>query len=171
MSVYVLAGNFFSFLSVACVALSVVQNNKTDLIYWQIIGVVFSILSCIFLSAYAALIMNIVTLVRNVLAYFKKLTKNLTLAFCVVCAVIGIGINNLGIYGLLPIAATVSYTIFLFATKNEQQMRYAVIINLLLWCVHDFYIQAYPAAISDVIISLWSAMQIFKHHHFSAVKN
>ena len=163
MQKYLIIGNIFSLLSTICIAVSVIKKNKTDLIYWQIIGVVFSIFTSISLVAYASLIMNFLTLLRNIFAYLKRLTKELTWIFCIVSAIIGLYVNNLGIFGLLPIAATIIYTIFLFITKNEQQMRYAVIINLLLWCVHNFYVQAYPAALNDIVVSLWSAIQIYKN--------
>ena len=161
MSVYVIIGNIFSLFSIACVAISVIKKNKTDLVYWQVIGAVFCILASAFLSAYASVVMNLLTLLRNILAYLNKLTKKLTLIFCVVAAIIGLYVNNIGIFGFFPIMATLSYTFLLFATKNDQQMRYAVILNLLLWCVHDFYVQAYPAALTDIAVSLWSMLQIF----------
>ena len=163
MQTYLILGNVFSLLSTICVAVSVIKKNKTDLIYWQIIGVVFCIFASISLVAYASLVMNFLTLFRNIFAYLKRLTEELTWIFCIVSTIIGLYVNNLGMFGLLPIAATTSYTIFLFITKNEQQMRYAVIINLLLWCIHDFYVQAYPAALTDIAVSLWSAIQIYKN--------
>lgn len=163
MSVNLIVGNIFSLLSIVCVGISVIKKNKKDLIYWQVVGAVFCIFASVFLLAYASVVMNLLTLSRNILAYLKKLTKNLTLIFCIVSAIIGLYINNIGIFGIFPIAATMSYTFFLFATKDEQQMRWAVILNLLLWCVHDFYVQAYPAALADIGISIWTAIQIFKN--------
>ena len=51
----------------------------------------------------------------------------------------------------------------MYITKNEQQMRWALILNQILWLIHDAYIQAYPAALTDVIISVWTLIQAIKY--------
>lgn len=163
MQIYLIAGNIFSFLSALCIAISVVKKNKTDLIYWQILDTLFCILASAFLFAYASLVTNSIALVRNVLAYKGKLSNIYTFVLCLVVILVGIYVNNIGIYGILPIAAMVVYTFYLYAAKNEQQMRYAVVINLMLWCIHDFYVKAYPSAVTDILLSLWTVLQIFRY--------
>ena len=163
MYTHLLIGNIFSFLSAVCIAVSVIKKNKNDLIWWQIIDVIFCILSNIALYTYAAMTTNSVALIRNILAYKNKLSKNLTLILCVLCVVVGLWANNRGIIGLFPIIASASYTIFMFITKNEQQMRWALVSNLILWLVHDIYVQAYPSAVTDLVLSVWTMAQIWKN--------
>lgn len=163
VSTYLIIGNIFSLLSAICIAISVIKKNKADLIWWQILDVIFCILSCIALYAYAALATNFVSLIRNILAYKNKLTKNITWILLISCVICGLWANNRGIIGLFPIIASASYTIFMYITKNEQQMRWALISNLALWLVHDFYIQAYPSALTELILSVWTAIQIFNN--------
>ena len=43
-------------------------------------------------------------------------------------------------------------------------MRYALVSNLLLWLVHDIYVQAYPSAIADITLSIWTSLQIAKYN-------
>ena len=123
----------------------------------------FCILSNIALFAYAALTTNSVALFRNILAYKNKLTRNITYILLILCVITGLYANNLGIIGILPIIASTSYTLLMFITKNEQQMRYALASNLTLWMIHDFYVQAYPSAITDFILSVWTVIQITKN--------
>ena len=156
-------GNVFSLLSAVCIAISVLKKNKKDLIWWQIIDIVFCILSNIALYTYAALTTNFVCLLRNILAYKNKLTKNTTFILLILCIIAGLCANNRGIIGLFPVLASASYTIFMFITKNEQQMRWALLVSLLLWLVHDAYVQAYPSALMDIILSLWTFLQIIKN--------
>lgn len=161
MSVYLVLGNIFSLLSAICLAASVIKKNKTDLIWWQILDVIFCILSNIALYTYAALTTNSVALVRNILAYKNKLSSKITFILMILCVVFGLWANNRGIIGFFPVVASTSYTIFMYTTKNEQQMRWALISNLFLWFVHDVYVQAYPSAAMDVILSVWTAIQVF----------
>ncbi|MBO7556544.1 MAG: YgjV family protein [Alphaproteobacteria bacterium] len=163
MQTYLILGNLFSLLSAICIAISVLKKNKNDLIWWQVIDVIFCILSNIALYTYSALTTNSVSLIRNILAYKGKLTKNLTWILLILCIVAGLYANNRGIIGLLPIIASVSYTIFMYTTKNEQQMRWALVLNLILWFIHDIYVQAYPSALTDTVLSMWTSIQIFKN--------
>ena len=163
MQAYLILGNIFSLLSALCIAISVLKKSKNDLIWWQIIDVIFCILSNIALYTYAALTTNSVSLIRNILAYKGKLTKNLIWILLILCIVAGLYANNRGIIGLFPIVASASYTIFMFITKDEQQMRWALVSNLILWFVHDIYVQAYPSALTDLILSVWTSIQIYKN--------
>lgn len=65
---------------------------------------------------------------------------------------IGYAVNTKGLIGLLPAIAGVEYAIFLYKTKSAQVMRYALIINLLMWVVYDFLVMSYPMFIMDIII-------------------
>ncbi|MBE6444939.1 MAG: YgjV family protein [Alphaproteobacteria bacterium] len=163
MQSYLIIGNIFSLLSAFCIAISVIKKNKNDLIWWQILDIIFCILSNISLFAYAALTTNSIALIRNVWAYKNKLTKNKTLILFVLCIVAGLWANNRGIIGLFPIIASTTYTIFMYTTKNEQQMRWALVSNLMLWFVHDVYVQAYPSALTDMALGIWTLVQIYKN--------
>lgn len=163
MQSYLIIGNIFSFLSAVFIALSVIKKNKKDLIWYQVIDVIFCILSNIALYTHAALTTNSVALIRNILAYKNKLTRKITWVLFVLCIIFGLWANNRGFIGLFPIIASSSYTIFMFTTKNEQQMRWALISNLVLWFVHDIYVQAYPSAATDIGLSIWTAVQIFRN--------
>ena len=163
MQTYLILGNLFSLISAICIAISVLKKNKKDLIWWQVVDVIFCILSNIALYTYSALTTNSVSLIRNILAYKGKLTKNLTWILLFLCVAAGLYANNRGIIGLLPIAASAGYTIFMYITKNEQQMRWALVFSLVLWFVHDVYVQAYPSALTDAVLGVWTAVQIFKN--------
>ena len=157
-------GNIFAALGAVCVIISVAQKNKQDLIWWQAINAFFSILSCIALFAYAALVTNCFSMIRNILAYKNKLTLTATFVLSIICLITGVYMNNLGTIGLLAIIASVSYTIFMYTTKNDQQMRYAVVFNSILWLIHDYYIKSYPTVLMGVIFIAWTIIQILKNN-------
>ena len=72
---------------------------------------------------------------------------------------VGLYADNLGIIGWLPIIASASCTICIYLTKNEQQMRYALVINMLLWFIHNAYVQAYPSAIACIVLCFWTILK------------
>ena len=169
MDIRLIIGNFLALLSVIFVFISVVKKKKADLIWWQLLNVLFCTFSSVTLFAYAALSTNIVALIRNALACKKKLTPQMTLILSVLCVVIGWYVNNLGIIGWLAIIASTGYTILMYTTKNAQQMRYAVIFSSVLWLIHDYYVQSYPTVVSGICLIIWTLTQIIKHGEFSMV--
>lgn len=170
MPTYLIVGNLLSLLAALCVAVSVIKKNKSDLILWQLWSILISGFSCLALMAYAALITCIMDFIRNALAYKNKLNSQITALLVVLCIIFGWWINNLGIIGILAITASAGYTIFMHITKNEQQMRWALVFNQSLWLIHDSYIQAYPAAITALVLSVWTLIQIFKNRKSSVVR-
>lgn len=112
---------------------------------------------------FSALTTNSIALVRDIFAYKNKLTKKITIVLLIACITFGLLANNRGIIGLFPMAASATYTVFLYLTRNEQQIRFALIINLMLWFVHDFYVGAYPSALMDIILSFWTLLNIYKN--------
>lgn len=163
MPMYLIIGNFFSLLSAMCLGISVLKKNKKDLILWQVWCIVLANVTCLALMAYAALITGIIDMIRNLLAYKNKLTGKITAVLVILCVIISLVVNNLGIIGILAIIASTSYTIFMYTTKNEQQMRWALILNQALWLIHDTYIQAYPAALTDVVMVVWTTIQVVRY--------
>ena len=163
MSTALIIGNIFSLLSSLCLAISVIKKSKRDLIWWQILNIVLSLVTDVVLLAYSAVTLTLVALFRNILEYKNKLTVKWTFVLSLLGALIGLYVNNKGIYGWLAIIATVSYTICMYTTKNEQQMRYALVLNLILWGIHYAYVQAYPTVITKIILTIWTVIQIVRH--------
>ena len=135
--------------------------------YWQIGDTLFGSVANIALGAYAALVISIICLVRNILSYQNQLTRKITVVLLILSIGIGLYVNNLAIIGLLPIIASASYTICIYITKNEHQMRWALMINMILWFIHNLYVQAYPSAIANILLCGWTLTQIYKNRHIT----
>ena len=163
MQTCLILGNIFSLLSAICIAISVIKQSKKDFMGWQIGDTFFGIIANIALCAYAALVISIICFIRNILSYQNRLTKLITIILLIASIIIGLYANNLAIIGLLPIIASASYTICIYVTKNEQQMRWALTINMILWFIHNLYVQAYPSAIANIVLCAWTFMQIYKY--------
>ncbi len=170
MQTYLIIGNFFSLLSAICIAVSAIKQSKKDFMYWQIGDTLFGIIANIALFAYAALVISVICFIRNILSYKNKLSKNITIFLLIISVIVGLYANNLALIGLLPIIASAGYTICIYITKNEQQMRWALTINMLLWFVHNLYVQAYPSAIANIVLCAWTFVQIYKNRNHANKK-
>ena len=163
MPVYLIVGNIFSFLASICTAVSVVKKSKTDFMHWQVGNTVFAILTNVALFSYSGVTTNAVSLVRNVLAYKNKLSFMRTLVICVISVSLGFVFNNRGLIGILPVLSSAGYTLCIYLTKNEQQLRYALIADLSLWATYYLYIRGYPSVITYMVLNIWTAVQIVKN--------
>ena len=163
MQPYLIIGNIFSFLASLCTAVSVVKKNKTDFMYWQVGNTVFAILTNFVLLSYSGVTTNSVSLIRNVLAYKKKLSFLITLIILAISITLGLIYNNRGLIGILPVFSSAGYTLCIFLTKNEQQLRYALIADLSVWATYYLYIQAYPSVVTYMLLNVWTVIQICRN--------
>lgn len=146
-----------------CTAVSVVKKNKTDFMYWQVGNTVFAILTNFVLLSYSGVTTNSVSLIRNVLAYKKKLSFLITLIILAISVTLGLMFNNRGLIGILPVFSSAGYTLCIFLTKNEQQLRYALIADLSVWATYYLYIQAYPSVVTYMLLNVWTVIQIYRN--------
>lgn len=163
MATYLIIGNIFSFLASLCTAVSVVKRCKADFMYWQVGNTICAILTNFVLLSYSGVTTNSVSLIRNILAWKNKLTVKRTflLLFCSVS--LGVLYNNIGWIGLLPVFSSAGYTVCIYLTKNEQPLRYALIVDLSVWAGYYLYIQAYPSVLTYMILNIWTGIQIYKN--------
>lgn len=159
----IIIGEIFSLLAALCLAYSTFSNKKNKMILWQAINAIFYGLSNLFLGAYSAVVTNILTLFRNTLQVKNKLDRNFTIIICLLMTIVGIIFNNREWLGLLPIVASVSYTICVYVLKSAQQMRIALIVNLLQWMIIDFLVKSYPMFIMDIIIIIVTFINIVRY--------
>lgn len=159
----IIVGEIFSLLAALCLAYSTFSNKKNKLIFWQAVNAIFYGLSNLFLGAYSAVVTNILTLFRNTLQVKHRLNRNFTIIICLLMAIVGIIFNNKAWLGLLPIIASVTYTICVYILDSAQQMRIALVINLVQWVIFDFLVKAYPMFIMDIIIIVVTLINIARY--------
>lgn len=163
MQAHLITGNIFSLLASVCTAMGVVKKSKTDFMYWQVGNTVFAMLTNLALFSFTGITTNAVSLVRNVLAYKNKLSVAGTVIIVAVSVALGLTFNNRGIIGLLPVFSSAAYTACVYLTKNEQQLRYALIVDLSLWSAYYLYIQGYPSVVTYTVLNVWTAINIYKN--------
>ena len=78
-------------------------------------------------------------------------------------AIVGIIANNKEWLGLLPILASITYTICVYILKSAQQMRIALVVNLIQLMIFDFLVKSYPMFIMDMIIISVTLINIIRH--------
>lgn len=163
MHYYFILGNIFSFIAAICFAVSVFRKKTQDLLLWQVFEVVFCILSSFALYSYSAVTTNTIDFIRNILAWKNKLTKKITILLLIAFIVFGLIANTRGIIGILPVVSALVYTVCLYMTRDIQKIRFILIICMGLWLVHDLFIGAYIAAVTDTLMMAWTLFNLLKN--------
>lgn len=155
-------GLAFSFLSACCLCYSTFGKQKENILKWQVANTSFLILANLFLKGYSGMATNVVCLVRNILGAKGRLNRTNTIVLTILIVVAGVAVNNRGLLGLLPVVASVEYSICMYLCKNAQQMRLALAVNVALWAIYDFAIGSYPMFATDLIVAGASVLNVFR---------
>lgn len=157
--------NLFSSIGTGLLAYSTFSKKKSKMLWIQVGDCWFNALGNLFVGSYAAMITNLFALVRNVLNATKLMSNWLLWILTLALICYGLEFNTKGFVGLLPVVASVEYTIWSTKSKNTQQLRIALAINLVLWFVHDCAVGLYPAMIVDVVVFATTLMNLARYRH------
>lgn len=156
-------GTIFSLCCAILITWSTFSKNKKDMAKIQIFNPIFGALSNFFFCSYSAVVTNVVNVIRNYLTYKGKLNQIITTSCIIFYILFGIFFNTKGWIGIFPILASSSYAMFCLKSKNAQSLRYGLLLNQILWLIHDVYIKAYPSIIVEILVSIITVYNIIKY--------
>lgn len=139
VSVAVIIGNILACVSSLYLLTSVFKHDKKELLRCQIGGNLFSILANIFLGGTAGLITVSLALLRNILSYYENKIAYATLPLL---AIVGVLLNRDGLWGYIPICASLSYSFILIKFKSIRVIKLGLISNLILWSIYYLHLQS-----------------------------
>lgn len=164
METHILIGNFIALISAIVMICNGFVKNKKKIFYIQIIQMLLAGLCDFILGSVSGLISNLIGCVRNVLCYKDKFGLVSKIIVSIFAAGFILYFNNLGWVGLLPLFSMLIYIAFM-NTGDIIKFKMLIIVSILPWIIHDFYIKSYVYAIFDigsVITNLISIYQIKK---------
>lgn len=155
-------GNIFGLLCGLFCVLSTFGKTRKDIMKMQCLDCTSGIISCIVLKGYSGAITQSISLVRNILVYKEKTNKIIQYTLIILMITIGLWVNTRGIIGLLPIIASIEYTLIITKTTNTRLINVSLVLNNLLWIIYDFIIQNYMNCITSALIIISSIINIIK---------
>lgn len=159
----VLLGNLLSLGAMVTDSLSSKQNSVKRMLLLQCVSQGFYSISSLILKGYSAVVQNIVSLLRNVIAIRGIRSSVLQWTITVLAVVLGLWFNNRGLLGYLPVAANAMYTIVVFgAGNNPTAVRWAFLIDMLMFVVFNFAIMNYVGCLASVITAVVTARAIYE---------
>ncbi|MEE3491118.1 MAG: YgjV family protein [Methanobrevibacter sp.] len=172
----IILGNLIAVLNGLILIAGGVSKSKDRVLFFQNAESITYALYCIVLGSISGFIINLSLVPRNILASRYLLTLPWKIFLLVASAGTSLIISILKFkstgqidwVGLLPIIATVVYTI-LVEDVEEHQFKLLTVLNVGIWLIHDILIKGYVTAVFDVIFMITSsisAYQIWKENRF-----
>lgn len=151
----ILLGNILGFISMVFLGLSVHKKDKQGMLVYQSLDCIFAILSCFCLGGYGGCVNTSVALIRNVVEHKGKTTKKFVVLLVIFTVVVGM-YNILYIektsLALLPLIASVEYSLCMTLVKSYNKCRVALAVNLLLWTVYYFCILNIVSGLLSIVL-------------------
>lgn len=150
----VLLGQIFGFIGLLFVLISVQNNKKNLILFYQIFGNIFYGLQYFTLSLFSAGFMSCVSLLRCLVFYYyeKVENKRTPLYWLIILTVIPVILSLFtynGIISLIPIICTILYTYAIWQT-NLKRFRYIVTSSGIGWIFYNGIGGAYVGVISAI---------------------
>lgn len=162
--VQIIIGNIIALIASILMVLTGFPKKKKKILFIQIIQIALSVISNLVLGGYTGAIINAVSCVRDILCYKEKIGNKEKIIIIILAVGLSFVFNNLGWIGLLPLAATVVYIIFM-NSKDVVRFKILIIFSMIMWLIYDLYIKSYTSGVFDfmsVIANLIAILQIRK---------
>ena len=145
-------GNLISLCASACLAASCCAKSKNSAYRLQAAESAVLCGSYLVFSAWAGLITQILSVIRNLMVVRGKFSARWMVLFTGLAVVLGAAVNDRGLIGLLPVAATVQLTLCNHFCENMKQVKVSFLVNALQWMAFSFCIGDYVNVCTQVVV-------------------
>ena len=104
----VIIGNIIALAASLLMVYTGILNNKKKILYFQTMQIGMFVISNIILGGVTGAIINILSMIRNILCYKNKLELKEKVIITILSVVLSLKVNNLVNVGLLRLISTVS---------------------------------------------------------------
>ena len=165
MSTNLIVANILSLISNGINGISSFFKTKKSILLIQTLECTIGGISQLLCKSFSAAIQLFICAIRNFITVNKNTKKIVYWLFSLAFLVLGHIFNNRGLIGLLPIFATIQFTLWNGYFKTAQQVRYGMVINFIPWIIHDFVVKMYVSAIIMTILMFVTIVNIIRYRN------
>ncbi len=167
----IIVGNIFSLCAMVSDSVSGTRKKHSEILAVQILSQVFYGICTIILKGYSSTVQNAVAILRNLAAIRRIKSRAVEWTLILLGVVLGIVFNNRGLLGWLPVVANLEYSIAVFRFRDEERkLRYAFILNMLMYSVFSFAIMNYVGAAANIVVAVTTAVSLIRERREAATE-
>ena len=148
----ILIGNIISFAAAIFLAVSCVVKSRKQIFILQFMNCAVLAVASYFFGSSAAITTLALCCIRNIFIMKDKFSVPVMTVILILVIACGILTNNRGIIGLLPVIATVEYTICCHYITDVDKTRISILVNEAIWIIYSFLVLDFSTAITDIIV-------------------
>ncbi len=157
----IIISNIIALLASILMVCTGMAKTKKKTLSIQTTQIFLHTISNLIVGGITGTIINSLNIVRNVLCYKNKLNIIFKIILTILSIALSLSFNNIGIIGLLPLIASVSY-IWLMNTKSIIKFKILIIFTMFLWLFYDITIKLYVTAIFDVATIIGTFISLYQ---------
>ena len=162
-TVSIIIGNICSLLAMITDSISSTQKTAKRVLWVQNLSQLIYMIGSIILKGYSAVVQNVVSIIRNLVAIREINSKVVEWILVVLGVVMGIYFNNLGLVGYLPVAANLLYTVAIFKCQNnERALKIVFAICVGMFSVFNLAILNFVGAITNLVVLITTVIMLIK---------
>ena len=119
-------------------------------------------LASVFFISWSGVTTFILCAVRNLLLSVDRFDRKACFLFVAALLIIGLPANNLGLWGLIPVLASVAYTLGGFLAKKEIPMKLNMALELILWLIYELHIKDFSSTVVDGVTIVLAAVSMVR---------
>lgn len=144
--------------------IAIQQKTVKKLFIYDTIQLVINVFVNLLLKGYSGAVVQSIAVLRGVLKAKSKLNYQSGILIITLQIIFGFLFNNHGIIGLLPIIASVSYSIVLMLSENILFIKLNLVINLILWTIYSFCIHDVIGSTTNMMYAFYVILIIIKQN-------
>lgn len=149
----IVLANILFLLTVIPDTVSASRKNPKAILGWQTVSQVFYGLGAMLLSAPSAAVQNLVNIFRNLFAISDRQTRAVQWVLTVLGVVLGALFNNRGLWGWLPILASLLYSLtVIFFNHDQRKLKIAFAITLFVYAIFNIPLLNVVGVISNSVV-------------------
>ncbi len=155
-------GNLISLGASVCLAASCCARSKRSAYQLQASESAVLCASYLVFNAWAGLVTQLLSVCRNLLVIRDRYSVKWMVLFTGLAVVLGIAVNDRGLIGLLPVAATVQLTLCNHFCQTIRQVKASFLVNAVQWLVFSFCIGDYVNVCTQVVVMTLCAASLVR---------
>lgn len=159
----IILGNACSLLAMVTDSVSSTRKTAKGVLFVQILSQLFYGIGTILLKGYSSTAQNAVSILRNIVAIRKVESRAIEWALVFLGVALGVGFNNLGLIGYLPVVANLEYTLAVFKFKdNEWALKIAFAVCVGLFIFFNLAILNFVGVAANVVVMVTTLVSLFR---------
>ncbi|MBQ8587294.1 MAG: YgjV family protein [Oscillospiraceae bacterium] len=157
-------GNICSLIAMGTDAVSSWAKSARKMLLFQCLSQGIYAVGSVILKGYSAAVQNAISLARNLFATRKRSLPVVEWILIALGVGLGLFFNNRSWIGLLPVVANLEYSLaVLFFKDNEQLLKIAFFIDVLLFCIFNTVIFNIVGTVSNIVVMIMTLLAILKN--------